>query len=361
MSRLDCRELAALLARNCEPLFAELIPDAKPQGNELRGHGPDGAAWSIVTRGRKRGVFCNWGAPDQAGDCIELIHWALYPGERGRRESYQWALRRLGLTSTAGDAEAAERVRAARAEASEAAAWRTEQAAAERDRSMRRAKAIYLASRPWPSPELADYFQGRGLPVAELGQPMRALRFAPACPYSAERGALPAMVAPIIHPVTRKFQAVHCTFLEMRAGHWRNLADRPRRLTRGAKQGGIIPLLRGGTGKRLPPEGDTLLVGEGIENSLAAALCCPDAAELVDEPRVWAAVDIGNFASLELPAELWSVIFVHDRDDERFGRYREAVARAWLEEGRSVVHLKPPKGFKDYNDYVARLVLERVA
>ena len=361
MTRLDCRQVAELLAGQCERLFLDLVPDAKPARNELRGHGPDGAAWAMVTRGSKRGVWANWGDVDrQRGDCLELIHWARFPGERGRAESTRWALGWLGLADVPADSDT---VRAARVEASEAAAWRVEAEAAERDRRKRKAKGIYLhESRPIAdSPEIVDYFVTRGIPYDYLAAPCGNLRFTASRWYDDARPAVPAMLAAIVHPIAREHIGTHVTYMEHSAGHWRNIPIRPRRLTFGNKLGGVIPLLRGASRQRRPPEGDTLLLAEGIENALAAAICCVDAPDLPDDPRVWAAVDLGNFAAIELPPEIWSVILVHDNDNERFGDYRERVARTWMEEGRSVQHMRPPRGFKDFNDYVSALVKRQTA
>lgn len=370
MSRLDCHAVAELLAEHCERLFTELVPDAKQARNELRGHGPDGAIWAMVVRGAKRGVFASWGDQErQKGDCLELVHWAKFPAEQGRRDSYRWALRWLGYDVTL-DAASRAAIAEAQVNAAEAAAWRAEQAEAERDRKATRSKGIYLhATVPYDqAPQIADYFRTRGIPIGELPSKPTNLRFGSKFYDNAHRD-VPAMVAAIVHPVTRQHRATHCTYLQYQAGHWRNTELRPKRLTFGAKLGGVIPLLRGASGERRPPAGDTLLIGEGIENSLAAALCCPETPGIPPEPRVWAAVDIGNFSAIELPEEIYSVILVHDRDDEQFrGRsagaaiglsYRQQIARRWLEEGRSVMHMAPPKGFKDFNDYVAALIAAR--
>lgn len=368
--RLDCRAVAELLAERCEALFVELVPDARQARNELRGHGPDAAIWAIVVRGTKRGVWANWGDPErQRGDCLELVHWVKFPSEQGRRDSYRWALRWLGLGVELGATER-QSIAEARAQAAEAAAWRAEQAAAERDRRAVKSKGVYLHhTLPYDqAPEIADYLRTRGIPAGELPSKPRNLRFGTKW-YDDQHRAVPAIVAAIVHPITRQHRATHCTYLDQRDGHWHNTDLSPRRLVFGAKLGGVIPLLRGASGQRKAPPGDTLLIGEGIENSLAAALCCPETPGLPAEPRVWAAVDIGNFSVIELPEEIYSVILVHDRDDEQFrGRsagaviglsYRQQVARRWLEEGRSVVHMTPPKGFKDFNDYVRALVAAR--
>jgi len=102
-----------------------------------------------------------------------------------------------------------------------------------------------------------------------------------------------------------------------------------------------------------------VLISEGIENGLAAAVLIRDWPRLSDDPRVFAAVDAQNWAALELPEVFHSVILAHDRDDQRLGAFRQKVGEAWLEEGRSVQHFRPPAEYKDFNDYAARLLQER--
>jgi hypothetical protein len=363
VARLDCRDLAQLLSAECERLFLQFVPDARIESGELRGHGPDGAKWTMAVRGGKRGIFCNWGSPEQyRGDCIELIHAAKFPHETGRKESYQFALAWLGLEGN--DDANAERMRQARTAASERRAWRSEEDAATRAKRRSQAIATYLGGSP-PVPdgssEIADYLTTRGIPWDWLPWKSRGLRFSRDTYYDTEHPHVPAMVAPMVHPLTHTQTGTHVTYLEHRDGHWRNTRLALRRRTLGDKKGSIIPLMRGASGKALAaaPEGDTVLIAEGIENAYAAALCCPDIDHFPDNPRVWAAIDVGNFAAIEIPEPISSVILVADGDRDRFGDFREAIAYRWLEAGKSVHHMRPPKGYKDFNAYVAWLVAER--
>jgi hypothetical protein len=368
MARLDCRDVAALLAPHCEQLFTQFVADARLEAGELRGHGPDGAKWTMAVRGGKRGVWCNWGDTSQKGDCLELIHAALFAGEAGRSSALKWALSWLGLSSAMvkTDPAAAEQMRSAKEYAVRRRAWQEEADARERERRRRQAFATYLHRDNVEyarSPELQDYLRTRGVPIDLLDEMPSALRFTRQAYYDREHPALPAMLAPIIHPVTRRHMATHTTYLEFREGHWRNLSmpGALRRKTLGDKKGGVIPLLRGASGRRLrdAPDGDVLLISEGIENGISAAVLIRDWRNLPDDPRVFAAVDAQNWAALELPQVFSSVILAHDRDDQRLGAFRTKVGEAWLEEGRSVQHFRPPSEFKDFNEYAARLLLER--
>jgi hypothetical protein len=367
MARLDCRDVAALLAPHCEQLFTQFVPDARLEAGELRGHGPDGAKWTMAVRGGKRGVWCNWGDTQQKGDCLELIHAALFAGSAGRSQALKWALNWLGLSDTVvrSDPAAAEQMRSAKEYAVRRRAWQEEADSRERERRRRQAFALYLRADnvdAADSAELADYLITRGLPMVLLDEIPTALRFTRHAYYDRDRPDVPAMLAPIIHPITRRHMATHITFLEYRDHAWRNvLAPMLRRKTLGDKKGGVIPLLRGASGRRLrdAPAGDVLLISEGIENGLAAAVLIRDWKNLPDDPRVFAAVDAQNWAALELPEAFHSIILAHDRDDQRLGAFRTKVGQAWLEEGRSVQHFRPPAEYKDFNEYAARLMQER--
>lgn len=359
MPRLDCRDLAQLLSSDCERLFLQFVPDARMEAGELRGHGPDGAKWTMAVRGSKRGVFCNWGSPEQhRGDCIELIHAAMFPNESGRKESFKFALTWLGLE---GDDAASERVREARTAAREREAWRLEEDAASRGRRQRQALATYLERSEADSAEIADYLTTRGIPYEWLPWKPSALRFTKFAYFDTEHPSVPAMLAPMVNPLSHAQTGTHITYLEYRDGHWRNTRLKPRRRSIGGKKGSIIPLMRGASGKphSAPPDGDTVLIAEGIENAYAAALCCPDIEKFPDNPRVWASVDAGNFAAIEIPEPISSVILVADGDRDRFGDFRETVAYRWLEAGKSVHHMRPPKGYKDFNEYLIWLVDQR--
>ena len=322
----------------------------------------------MAARGSKRGVWCNWGQPDQKGDLIELIHCALFSGQAGRSSALKWALNWLGLSNEVvrSDPAAAEQMRSAKEYAVRRRAWQEEADARERERRRRQAFALYLRTdnvEYAQAPEIADYLRTRRVPIDLLDEQPTALRFTRWAYYDRENPAMPAMLAPIIHPVTRRHMATHITYLEYREGHWRNLSapGALRRKVLGAKQGGVIPLLRGASGRRLrdAPDGDVLLISEGIENGLSAAVLIRDWPRLPDDPRLFAAVDAQNWAALELPPQFHSVILAHDRDDQRLGAFRQKVGEAWLEEGRSVQHFRPPSEFKDFNEYASRLMQER--
>lgn len=332
-NRPSAGELARSLAHRLEDILPSILADCRIEPGEARGHGQDGALWVVARNGAKRGVALCASEPDRSGDMFALVTEALHGGDR--RAAYAWALERCAGIA-APPAPAVER--------------QVAEAAARDDRMRRGGMAKYLQARA----SIADtpagsYLLGRGLSdPAILGG---GLRFAPDC-YYCGLGALaehyPALVAPVINPKTRSWLAAHCTYLQRDSGQWKKLRRIPARKVWGRYAGGVIPLLRGASGKRLrhaPEEG--VLLGEGIENTLSGAVLRP-------ELRALAAVAIGNFAAIALPENFTFVVLVQDRDGENEGsrRARERAIDRWLHEGRGVEVLKPPAGYEDMNAWL---------
>jgi hypothetical protein len=94
-------------------------------------------------------------------------------------------------------------------------------------------------------------------------------------------------------------------------------------------------------------DGEELVLAEGIENALSAALFCPGM-------RVAASGFNGNLPALELPPGIRKVLFCRDRDGENRPVLRnlERAAERWLSEGRAVEFIEPPAPFKDLNDWL---------
>jgi hypothetical protein len=89
-----------------------------------------------------------------------------------------------------------------------------------------------------------------------------------------------------------------------------------------------------------------LLLAEGIEDTLTAALMLPGRA-------AWAGIDAGNLAAVVLPPEFSVVIFVRQRDGDNpaVRRDREKAIDTWRAEGRSVRFVDPLPGYKDVNEW----------
>ena len=113
----------------------------------------------------------------------------------------------------------------------------------------------------------------------------------------------------------------------------------------GFVMGGAIRLWRGASGKPLrdAPDGEVVVIGEGIETCLSIALACP-------ELRVLCAVSLVNLGRVALPEQVRRVILAADNDEKPgaragFLRALEEMAKT----GREVRVARSPVG-KDFND-----------
>jgi putative DNA primase/helicase len=141
---------------------------------------------------------------------------------------------------------------------------------------------------------------------------------------------MPCMICLVVDAAGRGV-ALHRTFLAP-DGSGKARVD-PVRMTLGPVRGGAV---------RLYPPGPRLVVAEGIETALSAAL-------LLKLPA-WAAVSAGNLAdALTLPAEVREVVISADHDVPGRSAAQRAAAR-WKAEGRRVRIALPDKPGCDFND-----------
>lgn len=340
-------ELSRRLADDIERVAEALLADCRREGSELRGHGADGALWVVETRGRKRGVALCAADLDRSGDAFAFVANARFAGDT--RAAYAWAVAWFGETSGG-------MARHPTAPTAPPAGGPPETDDAEQDeRRRRRSLFRYLsADKSIAGTPAEAYLAGRGLACA-LPLLSKALRFAPACFYSHELPELPALVAPVIEPSSRKFMAAHCTYLAIAPDGVRKLNRRPAKKVWGRYAGGLIPLTRGFSNKPLKhaPEDDGCLIAEGIENALAAAWLRP-------ELRAFSGVAVGNLAAIALPEQMATVVLVCDRDGENDGvtRARERAVNRWLHEGRGIEFLRPPEGHKDMAAWLEAMLAE---
>jgi putative DNA primase/helicase len=127
---------------------------------------------------------------------------------------------------------------------------------------------------------------------------------------------------------------VHRTWLTSdAAGNWR----RRDRAMLGRAAGGAVRLASGA---------DTLMIGEGIENCLAAM-------QATGAPA-WAALSTSGLVALALPPIARTVIILADHDRNGAGeRAARTAARRWLAEGRVVRIAMPPRPGTDFADVLA--------
>jgi putative DNA primase/helicase len=194
-----------------------------------------------------------------------------------------------------------------------------------RDNAARRAavaRRIWAAAHDARRSPVATYLAGRGITI----DPPPSLRWAPRCWHGDTSANLPAMIARVEH-VERGLVGCHRTYLT---------ADYRRR---DRASFGLV----GGGAVRLASAGETLMIGEGIETTLAAMQAC-------DLPG-WAALSTSGMVRLALPPIVCTVVILADHDENGAGeRAARLAADRWLAEGRRVRIAIPPKPGIDFAD-----------
>jgi len=328
--RLDAEQVKALLTSQSADLLALLLPGGRTVGGEYRARGPDGSTWAVQVTGSKAGAWISGSAGLAGRSYLSLIRDIACEGDHLR--AYKFALRFVGEDVTVPLPRTLPRAVPRPADADP------------RDNGL----GIYLHGEPfdWTNP-VGLYLQNRGIDPALFERPIRVLRYHRTL-HNAESGRLlPGMLAAIVDPQTSKQIALHRTWLD--GPPWRKAAVRTPKKVWGPFGGGLIPLTRGHSGKpwKQAPDGDCLLLAEGIENALAVA---------GDEPdyRCAAYVSANNLVQLRLPDAFRTICLVIDRDGENWSvtEDREIALEQWRLEGRSVGLWEPPEGVKDAADYV---------
>jgi hypothetical protein len=176
-----------------------------------------------------------------------------------------------------------------------------------------------------------EAYLARRLPGADLAA-LRDLAFLPQAKHPAG-GRHPCMLA-LLRDGEGRPVAVHRTFLA--SGGAGKAKVEPAKMTLGGVRGAAV---------RLHPCADRLVIGEGIESSLAAGV-------LLRMPA-WAAVSAGNLAdAVALPLAVREVTIAADHDPPGLDAARKAAAR-WKAEGRSVRIAKPHRDGADFADLLA--------
>jgi hypothetical protein len=203
------------------------------------------------------------------------------------------------------------------------------------------ARRIAVARRIWDAAHdarrspVAAYLAGRGITV----NPPLSLRWAPALRRPDGTDG-PAMIARI-DSIDGELIGIARTWLTRDAtGNWYRF-DRAM-LGRGA--GGAV---------WLASPAETLLIGEGVETSLAAI-------EATAQPA-WAALSTSGLRVLDLPPIVRTVVILADNDHNGAGeRAARAAAQRWLAEGRNVRLAMPPEPGTDFADVLLGRAYARI-
>lgn len=328
------------LAQQAIPLAMELLPGGRREGREWVARAaasPFGCSTGVHLFPPRAGVWSAWAAAE-SGDALDLVARIRCAGDK--KAALRWAREWLGQVQ--------ERPCQAGRNGPAQASSRAQPSADDAARRSRQAQAIWLAASPTLGATPVDrYLAGRSIDLARLAAPPRALRYAPRLQHPAGLH-WPAMVAAITRD--GRFVAVHRTFLALDGPGKAPVQNA--KLSFGPKRGGLISLARGRSGKPLreAPADDRLIISEGIEDGLTAALACP-------AYRVVAAVDLGNIALLELPPQLRDVTLLGQQDPwwsdsqaTRHGASRgiDVAIRKLQADGRTV-RIARPRNAKDFN------------
>lgn len=345
---MDISDIARMLADRIDSLVVDILPAAVKEGPEWRVGscaGEAGRSMAIHCHGTKSGTWCDFSNQEYKGDALDLVAFVLFSGDKAK--AVAWAKSWLGVDNLDPARLRQERMKVQRRKA------QADRENAEKAEKKRKAShAIWLnASKALCGTPADLYLLGRGIGLHDLPRVPGSLRFADSLKYwdhkARQESFWPGMVAAITNHEGR-FIACHRTFLKDHGGGLvmkAPVADA--KLTLGSYRGGTIALSRGASGKKLreAPEGDTIILCEGIEDGLTIALCQPD-------KRVHAAISVGNFQNVRLPQAVKHVVLAVDNDpaDSSAAKAVQAAVDVLSGQGRDVSIARPPEGYKDFNE-----------
>lgn len=343
MAIVEVSEVSRLLAERIDALVQQWLPHAVKEGHEWRCGsvaGEPGRSMAIHASGPRVGVWADFSDDSKRGDALDLVAWVGFNGDKKR--AFAWAKSWLGLDSLDPARLKQERARV-KAESKRAEAAALEDAA----RRARRAKAMWLdASGALLNTPVDHYLRGRGIALDSLPRLPRALRFARAMAYP-DGTMWPGMMGAICN-FEGQHIATHRTFLAQGPNGWGKAPVKDAKLTIGSYRGGFISLARGASGKPLSesPDGDRVIICEGIEDGLTLACAMP-------EYRVLAAISVGNFQNVMLPRSVHEVVIAADNDkpDSPAARALQGAVDSFMDRGHCVRVCRPPDEYKDFNDW----------
>lgn len=206
------------------------------------------------------------------------------------------------------------------------------------DEERERARRLGLADRIWKEAIHIEgtpgalYFYKRSIDIT-LAPYFGSLRWHPKCPWGG--GAIGCVIARYTDAITGEPRSI-----------WRRPIkkdEKPRTL--GPMAGCVIRLW--------PDEAVTteLVLGEGIETTLAAALHITHRGTRLQP--AWAAGCAGNMRDFPVLAGVEALTLLVDNDASGIGQEAAAAcARRWLATGREVIRLTPKMTGSDFNDIV---------
>jgi hypothetical protein len=301
-----------------------------------------------------KGLYFKDHSSGEEGDLYELIRWTQRLN--GWIDAYWWSLNFLGW---------------GRHEVRSASQIRVDQERAERERRAAEARKVAEESAKagkakwfwtvecqvidWKAPGVVRTYleDARGLPIERLAAPPGAIRFHPALDhYDRDTGEVttwPAMVTAMSGP-DGDVRAIHRTWLRP-DGSGKADVGKAKKMG-GVARGCAMRLSKGAT--KLSPEAaakkgltSPLIITEGIEDALTAAIAAPDA-------RVWAAGSLSLLGLLEWPACVSAVVLVADNDwqtPEAISAFERVEAYWRAMAGKRPLKVVRAEVGKDLNDW----------
>lgn len=325
---IDISTIVGMLSDRITVLAPAIFPHGRREGHEFRVGslaGEPGRSLAIHLAGDRAGVWADF-ASGERGDALDLVAKAFYNGNKS--EALTWSRSWLGLGGSA-----SEPTRPKPPPLKEPS----------QEELGEGAMRLWLGCKEKLNGTPAErYLASRGICLGDLGRQPRALRFHPEL-WNKESGRKwPAIVAAICNPIGQHV-AVHRTWLLEDGSAKAPLIDA--KMTLGRYAGGCIRLWRGSSGKSWAdaPEGETVVVAEGIEDGLSIAIARP-------EHRVLAGVSLSNMGGMKVPPNSGKVLLCCDNDvDPQALAGRDRAITNFMQQGKRVALVKSPIG-KDMND-----------
>lgn len=349
MSLIEVSDISNMLAGRIDSLCAELLPRGRREGSEWVdanvARGGLGDSMRVCVTGARVGVWAHFANTGARGDALDLVAYVLFQNDK--KKAIAWAKSWLGL-----DENDPKRLKQQRVKAAADAKKRQAEADKEILNKRKFAQSLWHNANPNIIGTNAElYLLGRGLGPGDLltvtGKLPGAIRYVDQLKHP-NGNFYPALVAQI-NDDQGAFVGIHRTFLKRHPDHVVSKIspeEGEAKLTLGRWAGGFIALNRGSSNKSLKdaPEGDVVVLTEGIEDGLSVAMACPDM-------RVLACINVGNFKNMTLPPAVSTVIIAADNDEvgSQADKSMKAAVDRFLNEGRNVSVARSPMG-KDFND-----------
>jgi hypothetical protein len=347
----DAHILSAQLADRMDILVRLLLPNGNygPGRRTYRCGSTAGEAGQSLCiwldgprRGRSRDYASGW-----YGNALDLVAAVLFRGDLGA--ALRWARDWLGLGSL--NPESAEQLKRQTEIARQARQCQADRAAIHQADD---AKRVWLAAAPLTGDDPAyRYLLWRGIDIGFLARPPAALRCHSALYNAESRRTWPALVAAICAPDGRHVNT-HRIWLERHLDGRVTKApiERPKLSMLGGYAGGCVRLWRGASGKSWEemPEGETMLAGEGIEDTMTIICARP-------EWRAAAVLSVSSLVGFVLPPAVTRLVWIA-QNDPAASSAAKAVAhalRVHREAGRTVAVIRSPKWVKDVNEFAQEL------